>query len=77
MFGLGVPEFVIIFIIFAIVPLALIWPAMRICQRAGFSQWLGILIVIPLANIFLLWFVAFSPWPAMAGPDATRSGHDI
>ena len=64
MFGLGAPEFVILFILL-VVPLVVIWPAMRICRRAGFSQWLGLLIVIPLANIFLLWFVAFSPWPAV------------
>ncbi len=64
MMGLGVPELIIILFI-AVIPLVLIWPAMRICRRAGFSPWLGILIVIPLANIFLLWFVAFSPWPAL------------
>jgi hypothetical protein len=63
--GLGVPELFIILVIVAIIPLALIWPAMRICRKAGFSQWFGLLIVIPLANIFLLWFVAFSPWPAV------------
>jgi hypothetical protein len=40
---------------------------MRICRRAGFSQWLGLLIVVPLANILLLWFVAFSEWPALPG----------
>jgi len=62
--GLGVPELVIIFLL-SLTTLAFIWPAMRICRRAGFSQWLGLLIVIPLANIFLLWFIAFSEWPAL------------
>ena len=65
MVGLGVPELIIILFIVAIIPLALVWPATRICKKAGFSQWLGLLIIIPLANIFLLWFVAFSPWPAL------------
>ena len=67
--GLGLPELLIIFIIAVILPLAVVWPAMRICKRAGFSQWLGLLIVVPLANILLLWFVAFSPWPAL--PDSS------
>jgi hypothetical protein len=63
--GLGLPELLIILMITIILPLAVVWPAMRICRRAGFSQWLGLLIVVPLANILLLWFVAFSPWPAV------------
>jgi hypothetical protein len=62
--GLGIPELTII-LLFSIMSLAVVWPAMRICRRAGFSQWLGLLIVVPLANILLLWFVAFSPWPAL------------
>ncbi|HET7618458.1 MAG TPA: hypothetical protein VFK20_08110 [Vicinamibacterales bacterium] len=40
-----------------------IWPAGRICRRIGFSPWLGVLAVIPIANVLLLWFVAVSPWP--------------
>ena len=65
MLGLGVPELFIILFFLVLIPLAVMWPAARICQKAGFSPWLGVLIVIPLANIFLLWFVAFSPWPAL------------
>jgi hypothetical protein len=63
--GLGVPELVILLIIVGFMGLALVWPASRICKRAGFSPWLGVLIIVPLANVFLLWFVAFTPWPAM------------
>lgn len=64
MFGLGLPEYIIV-VILALSLVAVVWPAARICRRAGFSPWLGVLIVVPLANILLLWFVAFSPWPAM------------
>jgi hypothetical protein len=66
--GLGLPELLIILMITIILPLAVVWPAMTICRRAGFSQWLGLLIIVPLANILLLWFIAFSPW------DVTESG---
>ncbi len=39
-------------------------PAWRICQRTGYPGFLGILIVIPLLNLFLLYFIAFSEWPS-------------
>jgi hypothetical protein len=66
MFGsIGVPELVVILLI-AVVPLALVaWPAGRICQRIGFSPWLGLVAVIPIANLVLLWFVALANWPAL------------
>ena len=38
-------------------------PASRICQRLGFSPWLGLLAVIPIVNVLLLWFVAFARSP--------------
>jgi hypothetical protein len=43
--------------------LVVVWPAARICSRLGFSPWLGILAMVPIANVILLWFVAVSPWP--------------
>ena len=41
-----------------------IWPASVICRRLGYSPYLGFVAVVPLANLALLWFVAFSPWTA-------------
>jgi len=65
MFGaIGVPELVILFFL-AFVSLAVVWPAARICRRAGFSPWLGVLIVVPIGNVLLLWYLAVSPWPAV------------
>ena len=40
-------------------------PAWRICARAGYSGWLGLLAVVPLANLVLLYFLAFADWPAL------------
>jgi hypothetical protein len=60
--SVGVPELVIILAIFGM-GLVVVWPASRICSRLGFSPWLGILAVVPIANVFLLWFVAVTPWP--------------
>jgi hypothetical protein len=59
----GVPEVVVVAAI-ALMALVVAWPAGRICRRLGFSPWLGILAVVPIANIVLLWFVAMAPWPA-------------
>ena len=59
MFGsLGLPE-VLVIVIAALV----IWPAARICAKAGYSPWLGVALIIPGANILLLWFLALAEWP--------------
>lgn len=58
--NLGVPE---VLVLFAVV-LVLTWPAGRICRRAGYSPWLGLLVFVPLANVGLLWFIALAQWPA-------------
>ena len=56
-------------IIIALTLVVLMWPAGRICRRVGFSPWLGTLIVVPIANIILLWFVALARWPALDASD--------
>ena len=67
---MDLPELFTVLVITAMM-LVIVWPAARICRRAGFSPWLGILSVIPVANILLLWFVALARWPGEAAP--TRS----
>lgn len=39
-------------------------PTWRICQRIGYPGLLGFLILIPLVNLALLYFIAFAEWPA-------------
>lgn len=46
-----------------------VWPAAKICKRAGFPWWFGIAAVIPPLNVALLWYIALSPWKA--SPPAT------
>jgi hypothetical protein len=43
----------------------LVWPAWRICTRAGFPGALGLLITVPLLNLVLLYVLAFVEWPAL------------
>jgi hypothetical protein len=42
-----------------------VWPAWRICSKAGFPGPLGLLIVVPLLNLALLFFLAFAEWPSL------------
>ena len=64
--SVGIPELVVVLLI-AAMALAVVLPAARICRRLGFPSWLGVLAIIPLANVLLLWFVALARWPS---PDA-------
>ena len=59
---IGIPE-LIITVFIAAIAWVVIWPATRICRRVGFPWWLGLLIVVPIANVILLWVVAFAEWP--------------
>jgi len=47
-----------------VVPLILI-PVWTICRKAGFSGWLSLLVLFPLINLLLLYFIAFADWPAL------------
>lgn len=55
-----------------VVAVVVVVPAWRICQRTGYPGWMGLLVLIPLVNLFLLYFIAFSEWPVdrRGGPDA-------
>lgn len=48
-------------------------PFWRLCKRIGYSPWLSLLILVPLLNIGLVYFLAFSEWPSQKGspPPAT------
>ncbi len=63
--SIGIPEVAVVVAI-ALMSLVVVWPAARICGRLGFSPWLGILAVLPIANLLLLWFIALSEWPRAA-----------
>lgn len=40
-------------------------PVWRICKRAGYPGALGLLILVPLLNLGLLYFLAFARWPSV------------
>ncbi len=61
----------IVFLLFALVVAV---PGWRICAKAGYPGWLGLLIVVPIANVVLLYFLGFSEWPI--GRSAASSSAD-
>jgi hypothetical protein len=56
---LGVFEIVIPLVIIAVVVI----PIRRILIRIGFPGWLGFFVVIPIVNLCLLYYLAYSEWP--------------
>ncbi len=44
---------------------AVILPFWFIFPKAGYSKWLSLLMVVPLVNVILLYFLAFAKWPSL------------
>jgi len=40
-------------------------PFWKICSKAGFSGALSLLMLVPIANIILPFYIAFADWPAL------------
>ncbi len=57
--GMGIGGLVVWLIFAAIIVL----PFWKIYEKAGFSKWLSLLMIVPLVNLALLYFVAFARWP--------------
>jgi hypothetical protein len=47
----------------ALAVVAILLPACRICIKAGYPSWAGVFAMVPVLNVLLLWFFAFSKWP--------------
>lgn len=48
--------------------LVLVIPFWFIFKKAGFSPWLAVLMFVPLANIIILYVIAFSQWKVVPVP---------
>jgi len=51
-----------------ILTVAMVIPYWFIFKKAGFSPWLSVLMFVPLANIIILYVVAFSQWKVVPAP---------
>lgn len=61
MFGLGLPELIVI----AFIGLVVIFPYWKIFSKAGFSRWLSLTQIIPIPNLVVLFYLAFAEWPVL------------
>lgn len=64
-------------IIMLLAAIIVIIPFWRIFAKAGYSSWLSLLMIIPVVNIILLYFLAFANWPVLRGKEnqITDSNH--
>ena len=51
-------------IMWLIMVVLIILPFWFIFSKAGYSKWLSVLMVVPIVNIAMLYFLAFSTWPS-------------
>jgi hypothetical protein len=66
MTSLGLSElFLILIVIFFFAIVFLLIPYWRIFKKAGFSPALSLLMLIPLINVALLYYLAFTEWPSL------------
>ncbi|HES59116.1 MAG: hypothetical protein JW956_00590 [Calditrichaceae bacterium] len=64
MFGIGASELSVLLFLSLMWGL-IIWPVWIIFSKAGFTGWLSLLLLVPVLNILVLYYVAFSKWPIL------------
>jgi hypothetical protein len=72
--------FFVCYILFAVVIIAVsVYVYYKIIKKTGYSGWLALLSMVPLANIGLLLFLAFSDWPLERENQELRArlGYDV
>ncbi len=68
----GMPGFMpVVMLLFLAIVVVPFW---RICTKAGYSGWLSLLVVIPVANVIFCYFLGFSEWPSLRGDGPTNGG---
>lgn len=54
-------------IMWIVIGAVFIFPHWKIFQRAGYSGALSLLLILPIVNFIVLFWLAFSEWPALRG----------
>ncbi len=71
----GHAELLAISSIFTILVVVTVIPYWKICTKAGFPGPLALLMLVPIANIILPFYLAFADWPSLRqrspGPDVS------
>jgi hypothetical protein len=76
--GMALVGGAIAFFVWLVVLFFMIYVWSRILHKAGYSRWLALLLLVPLANIALVIWFAFATWPleqrAMGGGQMPQGG---
>jgi hypothetical protein len=63
--NLGLAELVLIFVVICGAIALVILPYWHIFRKAGFAPALSLLMLVPLVNIVMLFYLAFAEWPVL------------
>ncbi len=63
--GLGIPEVIVITVVFFALVAFVLWPYSKIFSKAGYSGWLAALMLVPGVNLVLLFWFALADWPVL------------
>ena len=67
MFGIGIPEFMVLIVIVVLVGIP-IWIWGRVAAKAGSSRARGLAAIVPVVNVVVAWVFAFVHRPSVDGP---------
>jgi hypothetical protein len=62
---LGMAELVLILFVVCGAILLIVLPYWQIFRKAGFSPALSLLMIVPLVNFAMLYYLAFTEWPIL------------
>lgn len=68
MFGLELWQclLIVIIAILIVIPYRIVW------SKAGFPANYGFIMLIPLVNVGMLWYLAVADWPSLKSPQQTE-----
>jgi uncharacterized membrane protein YhaH (DUF805 family) len=59
--GMSIFHWLIVIVVLAVYFI----PAIKILQKAGYSGWWCLILLVPLVNIIMIYVFAFGDWPAL------------
>ncbi len=63
--SIGAPEIILILFVVALSSIVWVIPFWFVFKKAGFVPPLSLLMLFPLINIVMLFYLAFAEWPAL------------
>ncbi|MHC4265758.1 MAG: hypothetical protein ACYSUK_07485 [Planctomycetota bacterium] len=64
-------------LIYLVIAVVTVWSFCKICSKAGHSWALGLLMLVPIANLVLILILGFGDWPIHKEMRALRQQNSI